>query len=125
MWLVVGAIRRNGRLVQLPEILTNLATDVGWIPKEQVTWEKGKSLPWTKFGEFRDVTEQAILLAKSDHFTFDLSLLLSPDPTSSWWVRYPERYSPFGRRPYQSLAHSHPYSRIVEGWTRTPLPFPE
>ena len=99
MWLVVGALRRSGRLIQLPEVLTSVASEVGWIPREQVTWAKGKSLPWARPGEFRDVTEQAILLSKTDLFLFNLDGLLSPDPTSSWWQRYPERYSPVGRRP--------------------------
>lgn len=99
MWLVVGAIRRNGQLIQLPELLTSLASEVGWIPREQITWAKEKALPWTKSGEFRDVTEQVILLSKSDSFMFDVGDLLSPIPRSPWWKRYPERYSPKGRRP--------------------------
>lgn len=99
LWLVVGAVRRNGRIIQLPEKLTSLAEQVGWIPREQVTWAKGKSLPWARTGEFRDVTEQAILLSKSDVFPFNETDLFSPDPTTSWWRRYPERYSPRGRRP--------------------------
>lgn len=99
MWLVVGAIRRNGQLIQLPELLTSLASEVGWIPREQITWAKEKALPWTKSGEFRDVTEQVILLSKSDSFMFDVGDLLSPTPRSPWWKRYPERYSPKGRKP--------------------------
>ena len=99
MWIVVGAVRRSGRLVQLPEMLTGLASEIGWIPREQVTWSKGKSLPWARAGEFRDVTEQVILLSKSENFLFDLTDLYSPDPSSPWWVKYPERYSPRGRRP--------------------------
>ena len=99
MWLVVGAVRRSGRLVQLPAILTALASEVGWIPREQITWAKGKSLPWARPGEFRDITEQAILFSKADSFAFNLEDLLSPDPKSVWWKRYPERYSPRGRRP--------------------------
>ena len=99
MWLVVGAVRRNGRLIQLPEILTSLAEKAGWIPREQITWAKEKSLPWTKLGEFRDVTEQVILLSKSDTFMFELNDLLSPTPNSPWWRKYPERYSPQGRKP--------------------------
>ena len=99
MWIVVGAVRRKGRLVQLPEKVTNLASEIGWIPREQVTWSKGKSLPWARAGEFRDVTEQAILLSKSQDFLFDLTDLYSPDPSTPWWVKYPERYSPNGRRP--------------------------
>lgn len=99
MWLVVGAIRRSGKLIQLPEILTSLAEEVGWIPREQITWAKEKSLPWTKPGELRDVTEQVILFSKSDSFVFELRDLLSPTPRTPWWKRYPERYSPQGRKP--------------------------
>ena len=99
MWLVIGAVRRKGRLIQLPEVLTSLAAEIGWIPRDQITWAKGKSLPWARYGEFRDVTEQVILLSKSADFVFDLTHLSSPDPTSVWWRRYPERYSPLGRRP--------------------------
>lgn len=99
LWLVVGAVRRKGRLIQLPELVTETATKMGWIPREQVTWAKGKSLPWSRKGEFRDVTEQAILLSKSDSYPFNIESLLSPDPSSTWWRRYPERYSPYGRRP--------------------------
>ena len=36
MWLVIGAVRRNGRLIQLPDLLTNLASEIGWIPREHV-----------------------------------------------------------------------------------------
>ena len=99
MWLVIGAVHRSGRLIQLPETLTTLASEIGWIPREQITWAKGKSLPWARYGEFRDVTEQAVLLSKSRDFSFDLTHLLSPDPLSVWWRKYPERYSPSGRRP--------------------------
>lgn len=99
MWLVVGAVRRKGKLIQLPEKLTGLAEGAGWIPREQITWAKEKSLPWTKAGEFRDVTEQVILLSKSDTFMFEFKDLLSPTPNSSWWTKYPERYSPQGRKP--------------------------
>ena len=99
LWLVVGAIRRNGVLLQLPEMLTSVARKCGWIPREQVTWAKGKSLPWTKPGEFRDITEQVILFSKTDSYLFRLEDLRSPDPGSPWWRRYPERYSPEGRKP--------------------------
>lgn len=99
MWLVVGKVRRSGELIQLPAMLAQCARSAGWIQREQITWEKGKSLPWTKRGEFRDVTEQALLLSKTDQFRFDVQGLLSPEPSSIWWRRYPERYSPAGRLP--------------------------
>lgn len=99
MWLVVGMVRRSGELIQLPALLAQCARSAGWVQREEVTWEKGKSLPWTKRGEFRDVTEQALLFSKTEQFRFNVHELLSPEPRSTWWRRYPERYSPSGRLP--------------------------
>jgi len=99
MWLVVGALRRQGEVILLPQIVAGEARGAGWKVREVVTWEKSKGLPFTKHGEFRDVTEQVMLLSKSSEYRFDPSSLLIPEPQSPWWVRYPERYSPEGTRP--------------------------
>ena len=99
MWLVLSTIRRHKRLLLLPEMIVEEAEQAGWIGREIVTWEKTKSLPWTKHGELRDVTEQLVLLSKADEFTFNTQSLLEPEPASEWWSRYPERYSPEGRMP--------------------------
>ena len=64
LWLVVGSVHRAGRLVQLPEILANLAAEAGWIPREQITWAKGKSLPWAGSGGFRDVSDSGVRLLR-------------------------------------------------------------
>ena len=102
MWLVVGFLRREHRIMMLPGLLTEEATKAGWIPREWVTWEKQKSLPYARHGELRDITEHAVLLSKTDTHAFHVGSLLDPVPTSTWWERYPERYSPRGRRPTNS-----------------------
>jgi len=99
MWLVVGALRRDGEVVLLPEMVAAQARAGGWKIREVITWEKSKGLPFTKYGEFRDVTENAILLSKTNNYQFDPSSLFTPEPQSPWWIRYPERYSPEGTRP--------------------------
>jgi len=99
MWIVVGPIRRNGELLLLPNLILHEAKIAGWIGREMITWEKNKGLPFTGHGELRDVTEQIVLLSKSPHYRFDVEMLLDPAPRSVWWDRYPERYSPAGRRP--------------------------
>ena len=99
LWIVAGSVRRNSELIQLPSLIAACAQDVGWVLREEITWDKGKSLPWTKHGELRDVTERILLLSKTRTFHFDPSSLLSSTPSSDWWVRYPERYSPEGRLP--------------------------
>lgn len=99
MWLVLGAIRRKGEVVLLPSRVAEQAQKAGWKVREVITWEKTKGLPFTKHGEFRDVTEQVILLSKSTGYRFETEFLQSPEPRSIWWRRYPERYSPEGRKP--------------------------
>lgn len=125
LWLVVGPVHRAGRLIQLPEMLTTLAAEAGWIPREQITWAKGKSLPWAGSGGVRNVTEQIIMLSKSNSFMFDLSDLLSPDPASPWWRRYPERYSPLGRRPTNIWNIRIPTQGSWKSGLRHLCPFPQ
>ena len=57
-WLVAGSVRRNKRLILLPELLASSAEQAGWILRESITWDKQKALPWTHHGQFRDITEQ-------------------------------------------------------------------
>ena len=124
LWLVVGSVHRAGRLVQLPEILANLAAEAGWIPREQITWAKGKSLPWAGSGGFRDVSEQAILLSKADSFLFELGDLLSPDPNIALVATVSGTVLASGPKTYQHLEHKDSYSRILEGWTTAFVSFP-
>lgn len=99
LWLVAGSLRRKGRLLDLPGRLLALAEEAGWVLREDVTWNKTKSMPWTKHGELRDVTERLLFFSKSDSFQFNADAIRSPEPNSLWWQRYPERYSPGGWRP--------------------------
>ena len=50
-WLVAGSVRRNDRLILLPELLASTAEDAGWTLRESITWDKteGASVdsPWT------------------------------------------------------------------------------
>ena len=88
-WLVAGAVRRNGRLVPLPDRLAVCAENAGWTLREAITWDKQKALPWTHHGELRDITEQVLLFSKSDNFKFDAIDLRSPIPNSNCWLSRP------------------------------------
>ena len=43
-WLVAGSIRRNGRVLALPNMLAECAERQGWILRETITWDKQKGL---------------------------------------------------------------------------------
>ena len=124
-WLVAGYVRRNKRLIPLPDQLAGCAEKAGWTLRESITWDKQKALPWTHHGELRDITEQVLLFSKGDEFRFDVTDLRSPIPNSIWWRRYPERYSPNGLMPTNLWSIPIP----TQGWwsgMRTHLcPFPE
>ena len=40
LWLVAGAIRRNKRLIMLPDRLASCAEEAGWNLRESITWDK-------------------------------------------------------------------------------------
>jgi len=125
LWLVVGSVRRNGRLIALPNKLINCAENVGWTLREAVTWDKQKALPWTHHGELRDVTEEVLLFSKTNEFQFDASDLRSPIPNSIWWRRYPERYSPNGAMPTNLWSIPIPTQGSWAGIRSHLCPFPE
>ena len=124
-WLVAGAVRRNGRVIPLPDRLGVCAEEAGWTLRETVTWDKHKALPWTHHGELRDVTEQVLLFSKGDKFRFDATELRSPIPNSVWWRRYPERYSPNGAMPTNLWSIPIPTQGSWAGIRTHSCPFPE
>ena len=124
-WLVAGAIRRDGRLIPLPDRLVACAEEAGWTLREAITWDKQKALPWTHHGELRDVTEQVLLFSKADVYRFDATDLRSPIPNSIWWRRYPERYSPDGYLPTNLWSIPIPTQGSWSGVRTHFCPFPE
>ena len=124
-WLVAGAVRRNGRLVPLPDRLAVCAEEAGWTLREAITWDKQKALPWTHHGELRDITEEVLLFSKTNDFRFDATELRSPIPNSTWWRRYPERYSPNGAMPTNLWSIPIPTQGSWAGIRTHFCPFPE
>lgn len=124
-WLVAGSVRRNGRLIPLPDRLATSAEEAGWMLREAITWDKQKALPWTHHGELRDITEQVLLFSKKDSFRFDATDLRSSIPNSIWWRRYPERYSPNGAMPTNLWSIPIPTQGSWAGIRTHFCPFPE
>ena len=124
-WLVAGSVRRNKRLILLPDLLAGRAERAGWKLRESIVWDKQKALPWTHHGELRDITEQVLLFSKTDEFKFDANDLRSPIPNSVWWRRYPERYSPDGTMPTNLWSIQIPTQGAWSGLRTHFCPFPE
>lgn len=125
MAIVVGSIHRDGELIQLPYEITAAAKRVGWIPREEAIWNKNKALPWAMKNTLRDLTEHIVIFSKTSYFDFNFHDLLDPKPRSMWWVRYPERYSPSGRRPSNVWNIPIPTQGSWKNGPRHFCPFPE
>ena len=124
-WLVAGSVRREGRIVRLPNLLADRAERVGWTLREAITWDKRKALPWTHHGELRDITEQVLLFSKSAGYRFDADAIRTPVPNSIWWRRYPERYSPEGWLPTNLWSMAIPTQGSWSGDRTHFCPFPD
>lgn len=98
-WLVCNSFTGGGEFRLLPFDLYQKMKDVGWKLKEVVIWEKDRNLPWSS-GRLRNVFEYVLLFAKNHiELRTDAIRDLETDNFRSWWIRYPERYSPKGVAP--------------------------
>lgn len=101
LWLVLDNVSKgNGKRAALPLQVAELAQSVGWRFQDMLVWDKGRTLPWSHHGRFRNVSEHVLLLSKGAKLrTFDLDAVRSNDALSPYWVRFPERYHPEGKAP--------------------------
>ncbi len=98
-WLVCNTFMVDSEVVPLPFDLARRMKDVGWKLKDIVIWQKDKNLPWSTAG-LRNVFEYVLLFAKNNlELRTDAVRDSDPDNFRSWWVKYPERYSPKGVAP--------------------------
>ncbi|MHA1863414.1 MAG: DNA-methyltransferase, partial [Candidatus Thorarchaeota archaeon] len=74
LWLIMDTVVRNGNLHLIPfELAQNLGKeDRNWKLTDIIIWDKGKSLPWTKKGTFRKVSEYILTFRKSENFKFHI-----------------------------------------------------
>jgi DNA modification methylase len=126
LWVVVDNVKKTEGLIMLPFELARIATEAGWKIHDFITWDKGKSLPWGHSGKLRGVTEQIVLMGKGQLKNFDIDKVRDSIDLSHYWIRYPERYSPYGKAP-SNLWH---FPIPVQGsWSKQDLrhacPLPE
>ena len=99
LWVVLDTIKDNGAMTPLPWQMAALAGEVGWTFHDLVIWDKGRSLPWSHHGRFRNVVEYILLLGKGRLAHFNLDAIRDTENLGPYWVRYPERYHPSGKAP--------------------------
>lgn len=91
-------IKREGRIIRLPDDIAKRLENVGWIQKDVIIWDKGKTLPWSHKGQMRNTFEYIHMFVKTENYKYYIERIKTVD-LKEWWVDYPERYSPEGKVP--------------------------
>ncbi|WP_338683902.1 site-specific DNA-methyltransferase [Bacillus velezensis] len=92
-------LKRNGRLIRLPDDIARRLENAGWIHQDVIIWDKGKTLPWSRKGQMRNTFEYIHMFTKSKNYKYYIERIKTVDELKEWWVDYPERYSPEGKVP--------------------------
>ncbi|TPG83667.1 site-specific DNA-methyltransferase [Brevibacillus laterosporus] len=101
LFLIVDTMKRNGKMVRLPDDIADRLEEVGWVHQDTIIWDKGKTLPWSRKGQMRNVFEYVLMFTKkgSISYKYYIDRIKSVDELKEWWIDYPERYSPQGKVP--------------------------
>ncbi|RUL47231.1 DNA-methyltransferase [Lysinibacillus antri] len=92
-------IKRDGKIIRLPDDIAKRLESIGWIHKDILIWDKGKTLPWSHKGQMRNTFEYIHMFVKSEDYKYYIERIKTVDELKEWWVDYPERYSPEGKVP--------------------------
>lgn len=92
-------LKRDGKIIRLPDDIAKRLENIGWIHKDILIWNKGKTLPWSHKGQMRNTFEYIHMFVKSEDYKYYIERIKTVDELKEWWVDYPERYSPEGKVP--------------------------
>ena len=99
LWIVVDIRHGWGAELFLPWKIVDMALLVGWRYEDLIIWDKGRSLPWSHRGKFRNNCEFVLLFSKTRLHTFNVDAIRDNVELSPYWIKYPERYHPDGKIP--------------------------
>ena len=99
LWIVVDTFKERAQLRLLPFDLIQQLSNSGWQLQDIIIWNKSKTLPWSRPGQFRKIFEYILFFSKCPKFKYFINRIKEPDDLKEWWVKYPERYSPEGKVP--------------------------
>ncbi len=127
LWVVADTLKKNGEMILFPFDLATRLRRVGWIIQDVIIWNKDKTRPWSHKGKLRNIFEYILFFTKTKNYKYYLHRIREIDQLKKWWIRYPERYSPFGKAP--SRAWEIPIPRQGSwgkdtNWVTHACPFP-
>ncbi|MCC3378448.1 DNA-methyltransferase [Paenibacillus farraposensis] len=98
-------LKRDGKIIRLPDDIARRLENVGWIHQDIIIWDKGKTLPWSRKGQMRNIFEYIYVFTKSKHYKYYIERIKTVDELKEWWIDYPERYNPEGKVPDNIWEH--------------------
>jgi len=99
LYLNSDTLKRDGKIIRLPDDIANCLERIGWIHQDIIIWNKGKTLPWSRKGQVRNIFEYIYIFTKTDNYKYYTDRIKTVDELKEWWIHYPERYSPQGKVP--------------------------
>ncbi len=86
-------------LVPLPFGLAERAEQHGWILRDVIIWRKDRTRPWSSGNRMRNAFEYVLYFTRGPHAKFRVERVRDISGLGKWWVKYPERYNPWGMSP--------------------------
>lgn len=126
LWVVIDTFKRDGAVVTLPFDFAREISAVGWKLQDIIVWKKDKTVPWSKKGTTRKIFEYVLFFSKTNDFKYYSERAREIRDLKEWWVRYPERYSPYGKSLEEIWEYSIPtQGSWGEGYIKHFCPLPE
>lgn len=99
LYVNIDTLKRNGKIIRLQDDITNILEKIGWIHRDIIIWDKGKTLPWSRKGQMRNIFEYILFFTKSNNYKYNIDSIKTVEELKEWWHDYPERYNPEGKVP--------------------------
>ncbi|MBT2289066.1 site-specific DNA-methyltransferase [Paenibacillus albidus] len=99
LYVIIDTLKRNGKVIRLQDEICSILEEIGWIHQDTIIWDKGKTLPWSRKGQMRNIFEYVLFFTKTTNFKYNIESIKNVEELKGWWHDYPERYSPDGKVP--------------------------
>lgn len=99
LWIIVDILRKEGDIKLLPLEIIQRVQQSGWKLQDIIIWKKDKTVPFTHYGQMRNISEYILFFSKTKNFKFYRERISTITDLKDWWQKYPERYSPNGKSP--------------------------
>jgi DNA modification methylase len=78
LWLVLDTYKEQSQVRLLPFDLTERLRAIGWQLQDLIIWNKTKTLPWSRPGQFRRIFEYILFFTKAKKFKYFIDRVKEP-----------------------------------------------